>query len=100
MRWKAALQVAEEVNTSGGFAGHSDWRLPNLIELSSIVDEACYKPAINSTRFPNTPPSYYWSATVSEDDSYYAWGVYFDYGSARDEYDDYDGHVRLVRGGQ
>ena len=54
MTWQQALQAAADLNSAGGFAGHSDWRLPNVKELRSLVDEACFEPAINPTRFPNT----------------------------------------------
>jgi hypothetical protein len=99
--WQQALQIPQTLNTSGGFAGHSDWRLPNLKELRSIVEEACYSPSINSTRFPNTPSSGFWSASAYAYGSSYAWSVDFYHG-----YSYYFGnrsgslHVRLVRGGQ
>jgi hypothetical protein len=35
--WQAALQAAE----GSSFAGYSDWRLPDIKELSSIVEQAC-----------------------------------------------------------
>jgi hypothetical protein len=35
------------VGGSCGFAGHRDWRLPNLRELGSIVDYGRYNPAID-----------------------------------------------------
>ncbi|OYU42034.1 MAG: hypothetical protein CFE44_26330, partial [Burkholderiales bacterium PBB4] len=43
------------------FAGKSDWRLPNIRELMSIVDYSTTKPAIDKSAFPNA-----WSSeTVS-----------------------------------
>jgi hypothetical protein len=68
--WQAALAQAQTVNTSGGFAGHTDWRLPNVKELRSITEKQCYYPAINLTRFPNIGiyrfgywSGMYWSAS-------------------------------------
>lgn len=44
MSWFGALQHVEAMNLQG-FAGHSDWRLPNIRELRSIVDYERLNPA-------------------------------------------------------
>ncbi len=100
--WQAALQRPGVVN-GGGFAGNSDWRLPNIKELRSIVEVKCFDPAINLTRFPNTPASVVWSGSPIASNSSGAWGVGFDdgvssYGDGC--YRDGSYQVRLVRGGQ
>ena len=46
--------------------GHSDWRLPNIKELGSIVDFGSAKPAINQSIFPNTASGPYWTSTPSK----------------------------------
>ena len=98
--WQGALQQAQIVNNSGGFAGFTDWRLPNIKELSSIIENQCYAPAINLTHFPNTPSSYFWSASPNVDYGDSAWGVGFNDGD--DSWDNKDSafQVRLVRSGQ
>ena len=96
--WQEALQVAEELNNSGGFAGFTDWRLPNLNELRSIVEESCVDPAINSSRFPNTPSVEYWVASALARFSNGAFYVNFYYGKGNAWIRDrVPYHVRLVR---
>jgi hypothetical protein len=45
------------------FAGKSDWRMPTLKELQSIVNTKEYDPAINKTFFVNTTDDPYWTET-------------------------------------
>ena len=44
-------------------AGNTDWRLPNIKELISLVDYRQRDPAIDRVAFPNTQSTIYWSAT-------------------------------------
>jgi hypothetical protein len=94
--WQVALQLAE----AASYAGRSDWRLPNIKELASIVEQACYNPAIDLAVFPGTPSSYFWSSSPLAGGTDLAWFVYF--GSGFDGYNfKYNvSQVRLVRGGQ
>ena len=99
--WQAALAQAKTVNTSGGFATYTDWRVPNITELESIVETQCYKPAINSAVFPNTPSTWFWSSSPVAAVGDRAWYVYFYHGTDGWELKS-NGYssVRLVRGGQ
>lgn len=94
--WQEALQQGN----SNSFAGYSDWRLPNVRELSSIVAYDRYNQANNSSVFPNTASDWYWSSSPNAADSSGAWVVDFAYGFGN--YNDRDNGyaVRLVRGGQ
>ena len=94
--WANALAHAE----GHTFAGHSDWRLPNLKELRSLVEECRIQPAINDAVFPNTPPSVVWSGSPLAGNPSGAWYVGFNGGSASYSNRNGDNLVRLVRGGQ
>lgn len=50
--WKSATEAVQNANIGEGMLGYSDWRLPSLAELRSLVETACSWPAINSTLFP------------------------------------------------
>ena len=82
------------------FGGGSDWRLPDLYELSSIFDLSTFKPSIHSLIFPNAMSAFYWSSTSYASNTGDAWGVYSHYGN--DYYNDKDSsyYVRAVRGRQ
>ena len=62
--WQQAFAWAADSNANVDH-GHSDWRLPNIKELGSIVDFGSAKPAINQSIFPNTASGPYWSSTPS-----------------------------------
>lgn len=81
-------------------AGHEDWRLPNINELESLVEDCTYGPAINTDIFPNTPSSHFWSASPNAFDSSGAWSVYFGDGVSYDSDRSSYLRVRAVRGGQ
>ena len=97
--WQQALQRPATLNTSGGFAGYQDWRLPNLNELESLREVSCYNPAINTTVFPDAYALLVWSSSPSYY-SRYALYVSFGHGSSGINTREYNAHVRLVRGGQ
>jgi len=94
--WQQALQQAN----NSTFAGKSDWRLPNIKELSSLVRRNCYLPAINETLFPNTPASYFWSSSPRSNYSSGAWIVHFGYGIDSSNNRNNSNRLRLVRSGQ
>ncbi len=58
--WPNALIYAEALN----FAGFSDWRLPNIRELGSIVNFERVFPTIEEPPFANTPSNFFWSSTT------------------------------------
>ena len=98
--WQQALQRAQTVNSSGGFAGFSDWRLPTIKELSSLVEHQCVGPAINLTRFPHASSDGLWSSSAVAGSASKAWSVGFDDGYASWSNKGGNGRLRLVRSGQ
>ena len=99
--WQDAQDVFIATLNSQNFGGYSDWRLPSVNELQSIVDYSRHDPAINADYFPNTESSGYRSSTTSAGSPNYAWVVNFFIGSIFDGYKSgYNYYVRAVRSGQ
>ncbi|MCJ8314994.1 MAG: DUF1566 domain-containing protein [Saccharospirillaceae bacterium] len=95
--WQQALNAAD----THSFAGFSDWRVPNLKELESLVEPACYSPAINQSIFPNTNSTFYWSSSPTAINTANAWNVIFRFGNNYYSDKNYNAvSVRLVRIGQ
>ena len=94
--WSGALLLS----STNSFAGHADWRLPNLKELRSLVEECRFNPSINDTLFPATPSSFFWSGSPRAYFSSNALSVNFSYGYAYGSDRSSNYSVRLVRAGQ
>jgi len=97
--WKLALQRPDLANLAE-HGGYTDWRLPNINELMTLIERACASPTINETVFPNTATGYYWSSTVQQSGSgSHVWSVNFLFGySSVYGQSSGTGAVRLVRG--
>ena len=95
--WNNLVNTA---NSGNGLCGFTDWRVPDIEELRSIVDYSRTNPSIDVDYFPNTHSTRYWSASPIADFSDVAWRLYFGYGDDGYYFRGDNLHVRLVRSGQ
>jgi len=93
LTWQKALKYCESLE----FAGHDDWRLPNVRELQSIVDYGRLNPSIDPVFWAES--GWYWSSSTSVLYPVLAWVVYFFDGYVNVYVGKGDHHyVRAVRG--
>lgn len=108
LTWQTALQATQDLNTqSGTYAsvpnyGYTDWRVPNIKELASLIELQCALPATDVTVFPDTGSAYWTSSPVAVTDaaSAYntdAWIINFNTGREMTQPKDLNGYARLVR---
>jgi hypothetical protein len=93
--WQSALAYCEGLD----WGGRTDWYLPNVIELRSVVDESRSSPAVDAAAFSWMPGYSFWSSTSYSGSSTSAWHVQFGYGYLGTSGKTGGGHVLCVRRG-
>lgn len=90
MNWEEALKYCQNLT----LAGYSDWRLPTIKEVATILDlsfkDSCW---FRKDFFPNVktaPLGFYWASTTYGDT--FGWGINFQFG-----YDGYYAGKKLGR---
>lgn len=91
--WQEALKYCDSLE----LAEHSDWRLPSIRELHSILDYGRFDPAIDAA-FDADTIEWYWTSTTYEGDATLAWDISFYHGAVNFVIKTYaDDFVRAVR---
>ena len=110
--WSAAFSSKiAGLNAAGGFAGHTDWRLPNRKELETILNLENAGPAVSPVFDSGCvaactvltcsciSASDHWSSTTYADIPIAAWVVSFDAGHVFPDLKTTPYYARAVRGG-
>jgi len=71
--WEGALAYVNTLNSTGGFAGKTDWRLPNIRELFTIVDVTRKGPSLDTTYFTNLSDIASYSTQINNKDQGTFW---------------------------
>lgn len=95
MNWKESILYCEALDLDG-----KGWRLPNINELQTIIDDSKWNPAIVDG-FTKTYTATYWSSTTVEGIRDHVHRVNFKTGAVSFSTKGGDlGRVRCVRGGK
>lgn len=71
MSWTAAIDACEALT----YAGHSDWRLPNLKEFYTVLDLGFFFPAVDNAFFALPGTGSFWVSTTYPGDTTSAFRV-------------------------
>ena len=83
------------------YGGFTDWRIPTVKELETILDLSIAEPGptINNTLFPNCKAGSYWTADTDIDNPAMAWAIDFSNSLDRISAKTDTFSIRAVRGG-
>jgi len=89
--WIQALAYCENLE----LANYSDWRLPNIKELQTIIDSSKLNPSVFLEFSCQADP--YWSSSTYISGVLYAWSVDFDKGRISHQSKNDGAYIRCVR---
>jgi hypothetical protein len=97
--WQEALAFCREV-AAAGYAGYTDWRMPNRNEMQSLLNYGAVPLSdVNVFTMPTEQNSRFWSSTTNSAVPGQAWRVNVDYGQVQSTLKTEAYFVRPVRGG-
>lgn len=78
--WHQAFEIIDRINSHAA-EGFTDWRVPKIRELETLVDLGEHSPALPVDSMFKNIRDFYWSATTSTYEPRYAWALYLKDGS-------------------
>lgn len=93
--WSNALAYCEALDLDG-----IGWRLPNIKELTTIMDDTSTNSAKGYNILSELDPSNYWTSTTYNNTTTSAWIMAFDTGNHNTRDKDVSNNVICVRGGR
>lgn len=109
MNGTIATTFLATLNGGGGFAGHTDWRIPNRFELETLLNLGAAEPSVHdafsvgcspgctATMCNCTIAGNYWSSSTLVTAPSIAWLVSFDYTAVNTGLKTATGYARAVR---
>lgn len=110
--WDSAFTIKVATLNSTRFAGYDDWRVPNRLELETLVDNSTTSPPATYSEFEDqcvpgctvltcscSGTQSFWSSTSLSGNPAWAWGVNFPNGFVGHGIKGESFNVRAVRGG-
>ena len=80
LTWQQALDLVVELNSSQ-YLDRTDWHLPTINELESLIDAEQHTPALSADHPFTGLRDGYWSSTTSFFETDWAWVLYLDKGA-------------------
>ncbi len=91
--WEQAVNYCDELT----LGNNSNWRLPEVKELETLLDKNRFAPTINRQYFSDTLSAFFWTASTDKDQTDQAWIVGFNGGHVISEHKGLKNYVRCVR---